>query len=151
MLPSQMCKSPFPCAVMHPPDHHGCWLLNCARITSRVVLLLSMLEDVASIISKKNFKFWFVRPQNTFTLPQSILNELGPREGGSVSGSCLSLVSSLHFRVLTCICRCSNELSCTVEQEMPKFFSILCWAKLFLNYCTIFLCSLIRRAQRPEV
>lgn len=38
------------------------------------------------------------------------LNELWPSEGGGVCGSGLSMDSSLHSWVSTCICGCSDEL-----------------------------------------
>ena len=44
------------------------------------------------------------------TLHQSILDELGPREAGGVSGCCWYMAFILHSRVLTCTYRCCDEL-----------------------------------------
>ncbi len=72
MVPFQMCKLPMPHALMHStPYHQRCRLLNWALITTWVVLVLFSPDDMASQFSKKNFKFWFVWPQNSFPLCHS--------------------------------------------------------------------------------
>lgn len=61
---------------------------------------------MASMVSTKNFQFWFVRQQDSFPLRFRI--SLWPR-GGSVSGTGLYLISSFHGRLSTCISGCSDE------------------------------------------
>lgn len=92
-----------------PQDHHLCWLLVCEK-----------------------FRFWSIKPQIAvkvcLLLHHSILNDLGPRDGNGVSGSCSYIVSSLHGRFLACICRCSDELcSHTSVPEVFWFFSFNIW------------------------
>lgn len=47
-----------------PPSRHRCWLLNCAAMISGMVPLLFNVEDAASMISKKNFQIWLIRPED---------------------------------------------------------------------------------------
>lgn len=45
------------------PCHQRCRLLKWASITGGIVPLLISPENAASIVSKHNFKFWFIWPQ----------------------------------------------------------------------------------------
>ena len=38
-----------------PPNHYGCWLLNCAMFTSQMVLFILSLKEMVPVISKNNF------------------------------------------------------------------------------------------------
>lgn len=52
----------------HAPQYHQhCRLLNRALITTQIPALLFSLEVVASMCSKKNFKFRFIWQQSSFT------------------------------------------------------------------------------------
>jgi len=62
-------------------------------------------------IFQKQFEMWTCQTTEHFsTLHQSILDELGPREAGGVSGCCWYMAFTLHSRVLTCTYRCCDEL-----------------------------------------
>lgn len=100
-------------------------------------LALSTRKRVSlSTFSKRNFKFQFIKPENSFSFA-SILNELQPTEGGSVSGS--------H----TCICEwhvelCSAESvvsACSDFQErvMPVFNAALPEAMAVYEVCKLLL------------
>ncbi len=68
MVPFQMCKLPMPHALMQPHTIRDAGFWTWALITTWVVLVLFSPDDMASQFSKKNFKFWFVWPQNSFPL-----------------------------------------------------------------------------------
>lgn len=51
-----------------PPYNHKGWLLNCKLITSWMDPSFFTLEDTASMSSRHNFKFWPIRPQDSFSL-----------------------------------------------------------------------------------
>ena len=40
-----------------PPYYHRCWLLNCALITSQIIIRPFRVEDTVSMISNKSLKF----------------------------------------------------------------------------------------------
>jgi len=82
-------------------------LLNCGLITSWMVPPLFSLDDVVFLISRKNFKFWLIWPQNNYHFASV---ELWLRKDSSISGLCLHMASSLHDRALTCICAWHGEL-----------------------------------------
>ncbi len=64
MVPFQMCNLPMPHAFMQPHT------IRDAGFWTSVLVLFSP-DDMASQFSKKNFKFWFVWPQNSFPLCHS--------------------------------------------------------------------------------
>lgn len=61
-------------------------------ITSQMVPLLFILEGAVSMISKMNYKFWFIIPQDSIPL---LLNELELTEGCSICGCSDELVYRL--------------------------------------------------------
>lgn len=76
-------------------------------------------------LKKKNTKIQILIGQTTgpfSTLPHSIINELGPREGASISGSCLYIFFSLLGTILTCICGYCHKLYLLAK----LFRSLLC-------------------------
>ena len=106
----------------------------------------------------KQFERWI--PQPTFPLcVHPFQNALGPREAADISGCCWYKAFALHCRVLTCTCRCSDELCeltvvflspCgnildrmmsvfnAVPPEGSKVTGIQCWFSALLLTCRDF-------------
>ena len=91
------------------PGHQRWRLLSYLVIKSQMVSLLFSPQDMASMDSWNNSKFWLISPQNSFS--QTILEELCSRADGGVSESCSHMASSLCDTVLTWICGLHGKLS----------------------------------------
>ena len=105
MVLSQMCRLP----TNSPLYSYRPWRLNFMLVTVWAVLFFFGPENTTSIISINNSKGWLFRPQHMF--PLSIIwfqMSFKPREVGSVSECCWHRASTVHSRVLSCICGYSN-------------------------------------------
>ncbi len=70
MVPFQMCKLPMPHALMQPHTIRDA-ASELSADNNLGFLVLFSPDDMASQFFKKNFKFWFVWPQNSFPLCHS--------------------------------------------------------------------------------
>lgn len=76
MVPFQMCKLHRNYCTPIPSEIKGFEL----SADNKLVSLLYNLQDAASIVSKKKFNLIRLTTERFTTLPQSLLNELLPRE-----------------------------------------------------------------------
>lgn len=77
-----------------PTYHYSCWFLNCSLITIQMVPLLFSLENAVCVISSVHLRWVLAQRRLCCFWILAILY----------------MFFCLHSRVLTCICRCSNEL-----------------------------------------
>jgi len=117
----QIYKLPVLQALMHPPYHQRCRLLNWELITSWILPFPFSLEEEASMISKKNIKFWSVWSQDSFPLCLSPF-QMSFGKDGSVSGSC-SHVAALRDWASTCICKMARWTVFT-DSDVWKFVGL---------------------------
>lgn len=79
------------------------------------------------VFQKESYISICLTTEQLSTFPLFVLNELWPREVGSISGSCSHRASSLHDGPLTCICGAhsefgSQEMICGSAPEPMRWF-----------------------------